>query len=155
MKVAEGRRTGLVVILNVSGESRRMIESPGANEELSPMDIMNKGDLVRAADEVHMASVRIPIARAVLEVREGISWDPGLRTLSKNRDDVWKLLPRVGKIFLNLKESELLSKEKDPREAAKKIAKGGPDEILIKMGSKGSLAWIEENSTLWRPYRSM
>ncbi len=143
VKVAEGRRTGLVVILNVSGESRRMIESLGANEELSPMDIMNKGDLVRAADEVHMASVRIPIARAVLEVREGISWDPGLRILSKNRDDVWKLLPRVGKIFLNLKESELLSKEKDPREAAKKIAKEGPDEILIKMGPKGSLAWME------------
>lgn len=143
LKVAEGRRTGLVVIINVLGQSRRMIESPGANEDLTPMDIMQRDDLIRSADEVHMASVRVPIARAVLELREGVSWDPGMRILSKSREECWKLLSNVGKIFLNEKEAMLLSGEKDPEEAARKIAREGTDEVLIKMGPKGSLALVE------------
>lgn len=143
LKVAEGRRTGLVVIINVLAQSRRMIESPGANEELTPMDIMERSGDIRSADEVHLASVRVPIARAVLDVRKGISWDPGMRILSKSREECWKLLSSVGKIFLNEKEAMLLSGEKDPEEAARKIAREGPDEVLIKMGPRGSLALIE------------
>ncbi len=143
IKIAEGRRTGLVVIINVLGESRRMIESPGANEELSPVDIVERSELIRSVEEVHMASVRVPIARAVLEVRKGVSWDPGIRILSKNRDECWKLLSGVGKIFLNEKEAAVLSGERDPETAARKIGKEGPEEVLIKMGPRGSLAWVE------------
>ncbi len=143
IKIAEGRRTGLVVIINVLGESRRMIESPGANEELSPMDVMERGQLIKSVDEVHMASVRVPIARAVLEIRGGISWDPGIRILSKSRKECWELLGGVSKIFLNEREAFLLSGERDPELAARKIGKEGPDEVLIKMGPKGSLAWVE------------
>ncbi len=145
VKVVEGRRSGLVVILNVLGESRRMIESPGANEELLPEDIMGKKDLFEAANVVHMASVRIPIAEAVIKVRSGVSWDPGSRILVNNRGDVLRLLNGVSRIFLNLKEAKILSGEEDPYKAARIIAQEGPKEVFIKMGAKGSLAWIDGN----------
>ncbi len=143
VKIVDGRRTGLVVIINVLGESRRMIESPGANLELTPKDILEREDLIKRSREVHMASVEIPIARAVSELRHDVSWDPGARILAKSSYEAWKLLSGIGKIFLNEKESRLLSRESDPETAAKKIAKEGPDEVIIKLGPKGSLAWAD------------
>ncbi len=143
VKIVEGRRSGLVVILNVLGESRRMIESPGANEELLPEDIMSRRHLLEAADVIHMASVRIPIAEAVIKVKSGVSWDPGSRILANSRNNVLKLLNGVDRIFLNLKEAKILSGEDNPEKAAQKIAQRGPKEVFIKMGAKGSLAWID------------
>ncbi len=143
IKIAEGRRSGLVVILNVLGENRRMIESPGANEELLPSDIINRRDLLKAADIVHMASVRIPIAETVIKEKEGVSWDPGSRIIMNNREDVWKLLNGVERLFLNLKEAKMLSGEENPERAAHMIAREGPKEVFIKMGARGSLAWID------------
>ncbi len=143
VKVVDGRRTGIVVVLNVLGESRRMIESLGANLELSPKDIMEREEVLRVADEVHMASVEVPIARAVTELTKEVSWDPGTRVLRKNSYEVWNLVKRVKRIFLNAKEAKLLSKEEDLVEAAKKIGREGPDEVIIKKGSGGAIAWAD------------
>ncbi len=144
VKIVEGRRSGLVVILNVLGESRRMIENLGANEELLPEDVMRRKDLLEAADVVHIASVKIPIAEAVIKAKsEEVSWDPGSRILTNNKEDVLRLLNGVNRIFLNLKEAEILSGKGDLEKAAQKIAQKGPKEVFIKMGAKGSLAWID------------
>lgn len=143
VKVVEGIRTGLVVILNVLGEDRRMIESTGANEELMPLDIIDRKDLIISADEVHMASVRPEIAESVLEIRKDASWDPGMRIIRKYRDKVWSLISKTGKVFLNEREAEVLTGEDDPITCITKIAGRGSNEVVVKMGSRGSLAWIE------------
>ncbi|MCS7102564.1 MAG: PfkB family carbohydrate kinase [Candidatus Korarchaeum sp.] len=143
VKIVEGIRTGLVVILNVLGEDRRMIESPGANEELMPSDIIDRRELIISADEVHMASVRPEIAESVLEVRKDASWDPGMRIIRKYRDKVWSLISKAGKLFLNEKEAEAIAGESDPLTYITRIAGRGPNEVIVKMGSKGSLAWVE------------
>jgi ribokinase len=141
IKVVEGVRTGLALILNVLGEDRRMIQSSGANEELTPSDILERRELISSADEVHMATVRPDIAESVLEMREA-SWDPGMRMIAKYKRKIWSLIGRAGKVFLNEKEAQELSGERDPIDCAVKIAKEGPKEIVIKMGSKGSLAYV-------------
>lgn len=143
LKIVEGMRTGLVVILNVLGEDRRMIESPGANEELTESDIFERRELIISADEVHMASVRPRIASSVLELRKDASWDPGMRMIIKHKDEIWSLLGKTGKIFLNEREALALSGESDPLASITKIAGRGPNEVIIKMGAKGSLAWVE------------
>ncbi len=143
VKVVEGMRTGLVVILNVLGEDRRMIESVGANDELTPSDIFDRRDLLTSADEVHMASVRPEIAESVLEVRKDASWDPGMRIIRRYRSEVWSLLSKTGKLFLNEREAEAISGEGDPLTYITKIASKGPNEVIVKMGSRGSLAWVE------------
>lgn len=143
VKVVEGMRTGLVVIINVLGEDRRMIESSGANEELRGSDIIERKELISSADEVHMASVRPEVASSVLELRKDASWDPGMRMIRKHRDEIWSLLGKTGKIFLNEKEAIALSGESDPLDSVIKIAGRGPNEVIVKMGAKGSLAWVE------------
>ncbi len=143
VKVVDGRRTGIVVVLNVLGESRRMIESLGANAELGPKDIMEKEEVLKVADEVHMASVGVPVARAVTELTKEVSWDPGTRVLARNHYEVWNLLDRVKRIFLNSKEAKILSGEDDLVEAAKRIGREGPDEVIIKKGSGGAIAWAD------------
>lgn len=143
VKVVEGIRTGLVVILNVLGEERRMIESSGANEELTPSDILDRRDVLISADEVHMASVRPEIAESVLEVRKDASWDPGMRIIRRHRDKIWSLISKAGKVFLNEREAEALAGESDPLACVTRIAGRGPNEVIVKMGSRGSLAWVE------------
>lgn len=143
VKMVEGIRTGLVVILNVLGEDRRMIESAGANEELTPSDIFDRRELITSADEVHMASVRPEIAESVLELRRDASWDPGMRMIRRYRERIWSLLGKTGKVFLNEREAEALSGETDPVAGISKIAGKGPNEVIVKMGAKGSLAWVE------------
>ena len=142
VKIVEGVRTGLALILNVLGEDRRMIQSSGANEELSPSDILERKQLIFSADEVHMASVRPEIAESVLEMR-GASWDPGMRMILRYKREIWSLLGKAGKIFLNEREAQELSGERDPIDCAAKIAREGPKEVVIKMGSKGSLAYVD------------
>jgi len=137
MRRVDGERTGTVVVIQERGRQRRMVTMRGANSRLMAMDFSEFLPLLRSSDVVHVSSVDEEVVSRVLQVYSGISWDPGIKTVRKMGKRVKEYLPRVKRIFMNVREAELVFDEEEMKRASEKL------DVILKMGSRGARAYIE------------
>jgi len=70
----------------------------------------------------------------------------------KDWDEKYEALSNVDIIKANEMEARTLTGEKDMKKAAKKLSKLGPKEVIITLGSNGSLIYSKEKFYLIPPY---
>jgi ribokinase len=131
-------RTGTVVVIQERGRQRRMITMRGANSRLGTLDFSEFLPLLRSSDVVHISSVYEDVVSGVLKVYRGISWDPGIKIVRKMGRRIIDYLSGVKRLFMNIKEAELVFKGEDE---VKKISK--EVDVILKMGSRGARAYVE------------
>ncbi len=131
--------TGIVLILHEKGAQRRMITFRGANALLNEENLRKKENLLKSCDLVHVTSVMRTSLEAVLRIVKGISWDPGIKIIHEVGTDILRYLKDVRRLFVNLREAQLMTGESDPVRAAKFLARFS-EEVVVKLGSQGAIA---------------
>ncbi|MFO7447365.1 MAG: carbohydrate kinase family protein [Ignavibacteriaceae bacterium] len=146
-------KTGASIILNFN-EDRAMITHPGAMNELSFKDISS--DKLNRAKHLHFSSFYLQpglkdnagdmfkLAKENgLTTSFDMQWDPA----EKWDMDYKKILPHVDVFLPNEQEILFLTKQTDLNKALEQLS-GFANNIIVKLGSKGSLSWDTKKTHL-------
>ncbi|MFJ4517057.1 sugar kinase [Streptomyces sp. NPDC088816] len=130
--------------------------SNSAGSRLAPADLDE--DLIAGARILHVtgitpalsASASDAVRRAVALAEEHgvtVSFDANFRSRlwdeDRARPVLSHLLGKAGIFFATTEEALLFTGEKDPERQARAIAALGPDQVVIKLGSAGSVACVD------------
>lgn len=137
IKRVKGERTGTVVVIQERGKQRRMITMRGANSMLEMLDFSEFLPLLRSSDVVHVSSVNEEVVSRVLQAYKRISWDPGIKIIKKIGKGVKNYLPGVKRLFMNIREAELVFREEEIKRISEDV------EVILKMGEKGARAYVK------------
>lgn len=136
--VMSDKPTGIVMVVVEEGGVRRMIAWRGANLDLEPRHL--DMEYVKAAKVVHVASIRLEVALAVLkEASKGstlTSYDPGSSVTAKGLQALEEALRHVDILYLNARELEHLTGSADSA-SARLLLDCGPRVVVVKRGAGG------------------
>mgnify|MGYP001626138419 CR=1 FL=1 len=138
--------TGFSIVIIDNEGKIAMYGFKGAAEELEPEEV--DVNIIRKARAVHIASLRIDtsVHAASIAKKHGsiVSWDPGRRLSEKGLDYFKELLKHVDIVLVNRKEAKNLTSLEDYKEAARQLSKYGPRVVIVKRGSEGVYALMNE-----------
>ena len=149
--------TGATIVLNYEND-RAMVTYPGAMNNLNINDITK--DALSQAGHLHFSSyylqpgIRNDVGKMFKLAKElnmttsfDMQWDPEEKW-ELNYDEV---LPYVDIFLPNEQEIQNLTKENSVEEALKKLS-GRSNNIVVKMGNKGSLLYNERKTNYKKPF---
>ncbi len=137
------RNTGFVIVLIDSNGCKRMVKSPGANEELGPD--MIREDVLRDVIHIHVATKREDIIGRIASIRIYASKSLMLLTELAKRgiDIVRKVAYGFDYVFLNRAEAMRLLGGSREGLAVELGSLLGVKEIIVTLGEDGVEAWRE------------
>lgn len=152
IRVARGMNTAATMIVNVKGEDRRFISTPGANVVFSADDIPSDW-----RQGIRVFYVGGYLMMPGLETRAFVSLLRDLRAkgvitvvdvvLMEHRD-FWPILrdvlPEVDYFLPNNDEGKIITGSDDPVEQARQFQEAGAKNVVITLGEKGCLFFGQE-----------
>ncbi len=143
----EGRGTACSLILNVEGDDRRFISSPGACLDFSaahiPADWISEAKVIYIGGYLMMPALETQELAELFRKARAAGTKTVLDVVLMGSDDYWKaldlVLPETDVFLPNDDESTVLTGLDDPLEQAKRYRHAGAKSVVITRGDQGSI----------------
>ncbi len=145
------RGTAATMIVNVKGEDRRFISTPGANHVFADEDLprswLEDVRVFYVGGYLMMPALETDAFLATLRRLRSQGVKTVLDVVLMGKRDYWpiirRFLPQVDYFLPNEDEAEIILGVSDPQEQAKRFHDAGAANVVITSGSRGSLYWGE------------
>ena len=151
----DGRGTACSLIINVKGEDRRFISTPGACSEFSvghiPTDWIAEAKVIYIGGYLMMPALETEELANLFRKARAAGTKTVLDVVLMGSDDYWRglnlILPETDVFLPNDDESVVLTGLDDPLEQARRYRDAGAKSVVITRGDKGSI-YVSDNLCL-------